>query len=352
MKKLLSIAICFSLLFSSISCKDEDVEANGGKEVNFVKLSFIDTDGSFEDSKIFKVIDVLVARLFSENLTVTEDITLQSGDYDVVQFKKGTIVITGEVSFRNLNPMNTGDDVIKILILKEGRLNLPSSLNQNGNFEIINYGDLYTRNHEMQSATIKNNRKNTFSNFGNHYIDGDLQISSDNSFYTNGGFISVSHNTNFHQRGYIAYECGQLITYGLNVNIDNAVSGKGFIKVMENLNLNHKLTESSQIEFSYCDAANNPRQLKNQEPQNLGAAVRVCQATCTPGSMPIKYRDLKIVRLGNKLKITFDILESSDIQGMRVLYSPNAIKWKEIYIEKPEKLIANTRYQSEIVIPE
>jgi len=346
MKKLLFLLAFSTFIFS---CKDQVIEESSTKDQSFVKLSFVDEDESFEDSRIIRVYDLLVARLFAQNLTVEEDITLSEGDFDVVQFKKGTIVITGQVSFKNLNPINNNGDKIKILILKEGTLNLPSSLNQNGDFDVINYGNLYTRNHEMQAATVKNGKRNSFQNFGNHYVDGELQISSDNSFYINAGFTSVSYNTNFHQKGYIAQECGQLITNGLNVNIDNAVSGKGFIKVTGNLNLNHKLTESAEIEFSYCDV-NAPRELKNQEPQNLGAAKRVCVATCTPGSMPIKYKNLSVVRLGNKLKITFDILESSSLQGMRVLYSPNALKWKEIYVESPERLKADTKYEQEVDI--
>lgn len=347
MKKLLFLCAFSTLMFS---CRDQVIEKEGTQEKSFVKLSFVDEDESFEDSRIIRVIDQLVARLFSENLTVEEDITLQEGDYGVVQFKKGTIVITGAVKFGNLNPMNNQGDKIKILILKGGDLDINSSLNQNGDFEIYNYGTLRTRNHEMQSATKQNGKKNTFHNYGNHYIAGDLQISSDNSFYTNCGFTNVSDNTNFHQRGYDACECGQLITNGLNVNIDNAVTGKGFIKVTGNLNLNHKLTESSQIEFSYCDASGNPRELKNQEPQNLGSAKRVCVATCTPGALPIKYNNLNIARMGNKLKISFDILDSYSLKGMRVLYSHNAIKWTEIYVESPDRLKANTKYEQEIDI--
>jgi hypothetical protein len=339
MKKLLLLSV---LSLFTFSCNDEDVVQESEKNQSFVKLSFINTDDSFEDSRIIRVVDLSAART-NQNLVIDSDITLSEGDYGVVEVSGDPLItITGIVRFGNINTKN--QSAIRILNAFTGQLTIASSFNLNGDDDVLNYGILNTGNVEMQGNDV-----NKIVNKGVHNIDGDFQILNPTSTYTNCGTLNVSKNTNFNQGHYIACDCGQLITDGLNVNRDNIVSGIGSITVRGNLNMNHNLTESNKIEFIYCDGVY-PRPFKNQEAKNLGFAVRVCAATCTPPSLPIKYTNLAITRTGNKLKISFDIQESSDMKGMRVLYSKNAITWREIYVEQPEKLVPNSKYEQYVDI--
>lgn len=310
------------LLLSFTACNNSSPDPSPESETQktLVKTVFNYTDGSSDQSRIILLEyapDGTPLRT-TTNLQITGPITLSEGNYGVVEiFNDAEIEIAGEITFGNINPNN--NKPVRITIRRGATLNLSSSLNQNGKFVFYNYGTLNTGNHEMQ------NGKNDFFNYGTHNVTGDLQISSGDSQYNNCGFLNVSNYTNFHAGRYHACECGQLITNGLNVNGSNKVTGKGFIKVTGNLNLNGFLTESKDIEFCYTGHIN--------QPEKIGAAKRTCEPTCKPNPLPVKYTNLKAEAFksseGVKGRISFVVTENSNLLNMKIMISTDGRNWKE-----------------------
>lgn len=329
------IVLLFAAVFTGCNNPAPDPYGGAEKQKVYVKPVFNYSDGSFDEARITVLefgIDGRPLRT-TTNLQISGPITLSEGNYGVAEFFNGAdVLITGNVTFGNLNPNN--NQPVRIRIQVGASLTISSSLNQNGKFVFYNYGTLITGNHEMQSG------KNDFYNYGTHQVNGDLQISSGDSQYNNCGYLSVSNYTNFHAGKYHSCDCGQLVTNGLNVNGSNKVTGKGFIKVTGNLNLNGFLTENPDIEFCYNGHI-------NQE-NKLGAAKRACEPTCKPDALPLRYTNLKIETIQSEGKaagrISFDVTENSDLVNMKLMISTDGKNWKEKFTETPEAFKVQEKY--------
>jgi len=272
----------------------------------------------------------------AQTLTVSSDITLTTGNYGVVEVKNGAkITIDGDVTFGNINPLNSSS--VSITTTTKGVLHLTSSLNMNGNYTFTNNGKLYSSNVEMQNGTT------VFNNYGEHIVSGDIQITSLGSKYSNCGTLKVSNFTNIHQGYYSACNCGILETNGLNVNSANHVSGKGSIKVTGNLNLNNSLTTDNTILFCYNGNIN--------QPQNLGASIRTCDNTCTPTPLNLKYSDLKVTKVDNKkYALTFRVLENTSVKEARLKFSTDAKNWTVIKVIQSKEFLVGKVYKAEFSI--
>jgi len=336
MKHISIFSIAFVLSLIATSCQEKEARIEPKDGTSYVKLLFNYSDGTSDQSRIMKLVYKPDGNRSNANITVSTPIILTDGDnYGVVEIENGAeITIDGDVTFGNINPNNTHQ--VKITITKKGKLTLNSSLNQNGKFVFYNYGALVTQNHEMQSG------QNDFYNYGKHTVNGDLQLSSGSSTYTNCGVINVSNYTNFHSGNYVACECGQLITSGLNINGSDVVSGKGFIKVTGNLNLNGHLTKSSNIELCYLGVIN--------QKDKLGAAKITCEPSCTPNPMPVKFEKLIVDAIeseGNtrKGRVSFDVTENSGLVNMQILTSKDTKEWRSVFTESnPSVFVVGQKY--------
>lgn len=320
------VLLLLSMFFAS-SCNQETNDPSPQKNARseLVKVVFNYTDNTFDESRIMNVkYDPETGKSLrtAQNLQVTGPITLTEGNYGVVElFNAAAIdIAAGDVTFGNVNPNNNDPmQPVMIIIRKGATLRISSSLNQNGYYIIQNYGTLITGNHELQQRP-----GNEYYNYGSHYVTGDTQINQDEAKYNNCGYVEVSNYTNFHSGNYNACQCGQLITNGLNVNKSRMVTGKGFIKVTGNLNLNGFLTTSKDIDFAYAGYLN--------EPDKVGMARRVDKPSCTPDPMPVRYTDIKAEPFKdseNKIgcQVSFNVTESSNLRDMQIMGSKDGKSW-------------------------
>lgn len=279
------------------------------------------------------LIALLLAPLFalSQTLPVNSPVTLTSGSYSSVEvFDGAAITIDGEVTFQNMNPNNTHP--VSITITKKGKLTLASSLNQNGKFVITNNGTLNSGSHEMQSG------QNVFQNNGTHNITGDLQLLSGSSTYTNCGIVNVSNFTSVHSGDYVACNCGILNSGGLNVTGSKKISGKGFIKVTGNTNLNGLLTESAQITF--CG------NLQPQDEKKLGEAQRSCVSLCDP--LPVSYEYVRGARLSpDRVQVSFKVTDHNNAVRYRILKSTDGKNFFSAGVVEADKANPNRVYTFE-----
>jgi hypothetical protein len=342
--------IIYSALFLlvAVACSTETHPLPEGTSKLYARLNFKYLDGTSEQSRIFDLTYDSTSNKFlrtAANLQVRGDIVIPSAEYPdleygVVEFFAGSITIKGDVRFGNINP-NNGDKWVYLRVEKGQRLTVNSSINMNGKFSVHNNGTIESSNVEMQ------NGENQAFSYGNWYIYGDLQITSEKSTFTNCGLLAVSNYTNFHQGYYVACECGSLITKGLNVNAANRVSGKGSIEVTDNLNLNHNLTQSSDIEFVYCNG-DQPKHI-NQE-SKLGSAKRMCKASCVKNPMPVKTERLNITGEGDKVKVSFKVLENTNVDVMELQYSKNPVsrEWRTIKSYRPEDIKVGEMFEDKV----
>lgn len=332
-KVILAIAVFMSAVVLSCHEKTETIQPKDG--VSYVKLLFNYSDGTSDQSRIMKLVHKPDGGRTSGNITINSTITLTEGNYGVAEIQNGAdLTIDGEVTFGNLNPNNT--HAVKVTITKNGKLTIGSSLNQNGKFVFYNYGTLVTGNHEMQSGN------NDFYNYGKHKVNGDLQITSGDSKYSNCGVLEVSNYTNIHSGQYHACDCGSLTTNGLNINGSKKVTGKGFIKVTGNLNLNGFMTESPDIEFCYNGHIN--------QPDKLGSAKRTCEPSCSPNPMPVRFDKLTVSVVesesgSQKGRISFEVTENSGLLNMQILLSSDARTWRSVFTEdNPSAFVVGKKY--------
>jgi len=333
------ITFLFALLALTFSCKEQVVQFPNPENMLYARAVFEYSDGTFDASRIFPL-EVGRSQRTNQNLVVSGDVSLSDGHYDVVELQgDGKLTITGPVSIGNLNATNGGKEA-SIFVSQTGELSI-GPMNLNGKITVTNKGKIISQSVELQ------NGKNTFYNYGTHTVIGDLQLSSGGSFYYNCGRLAVSNYTNLHSGDYVACDCGYLETNGLNVNSSEKLSGKGFVKVTGNLNLNAKLTKSSDIEFCYTGNIN--------DKTKLGAAKLTCEPSCKPDALPVRYNNLRLTSSidneGNtKGHISFDITENSGLSKMRLETSPDGRRWTTNFTEKPDAFVVGKTYSREFYL--
>lgn len=332
--KIVFLLACIVSLFSCDQIDNKLPPIPEGTE--YAKLVFIDNDDSYTTSGIYLLNQYSAKRTSGDVLTVTEDIILSSGDFDAVNVKNDDvkITITGIVNFKNYN-----GNTKKVLIdIKPGaELYVQSSQNFNGSLSMNIDGYFESGNVELQGNSGSGN---FVTGKGRWKVNGNFQLSSPLSNIDFCGAIVVTGHTSLHKGSWNFCNCATLTTNGLDVNGENLIKGKGFIKVLDNLNLNQNLTESSSIQFSYCKDGQ-PREIKKIE--KLGAAVRICEPACQP--LPIKFTNAKVYKEGTTLTVSFNITESSNVKELQVFYSTDAREWTMIDRVSGDKLLPDTKFK-------
>lgn len=318
------------LLLAIISCKTNDPVATEDPGKGYSKLIFEYLDGTFEETAIKSVsYSPGNLRTTATNLIVDGDMTIINGSYDNVIIKSGDLRIKGAVSTLNLSYENTS--LSKIIIERDARFFINSSYNANTRSQLTNYGEFATASVELQSA------KSEIINHNRHDINGDLQLINDGAYYENRGIVEVRNFTNISAGQFKLIDCAALLTGGFNINAPKKVIGKGHIKVTGNATINHQLTESCDI--TICATGDIP-------PAKLGAAVRDCNPTCIPPSLPVTIYNLDIAQTGpDELSVKFNVTENTNLNVMKVLYSTDAKTWRVVSIVHPEDLIVGEQFK-------
>lgn len=340
MKKSLSLFIASSLLFSLFSC-DQMVthDVSPGKDGDvFVKLEFNNPDGSVDYSKVSVIPGDESGARTNRNIEITDHIVIPSADYplleyDAVTLRGGSITIVGDVTFRNPNSNNKGNR-FDITVTKGNRLTIKSSLDNNGDLNVFNHGTIEAGNCEWQGAGV-------FENTGNLYITNTFQLSHADGIFRNKGFMVVGQTSSLHRGKFEFFDCGQLITRGMDINGSNLIGGKGSIEVAgNNFNLNHNLTESPLIEVVFGGHIN--------QPSKLGSAKLVKDFKCVKDPLPVRYTNLKIERTPsaekNTAQVSFDVTENSGLLSMRLLTSTDGKNWVSKFEEAESAFVAGKKY--------
>lgn len=333
------LTFLIALLALTVACKNETTSIDPQKQEEFfVKAVFLYSDGSQEETRIRTLRFDNNARV-NQNLVVDGTLDLNSGDFGVITIRDGAnLTLSGSVSVANWNWENTHE--VKVIIGPNGNVS-SGPLNLDGKVVFTNKGKLLSSSVELQGGS------NTFINNGTHTIIGDLQSTTGGSKYYNTGYVSVTNATNLHSGEYEAADCGSLITSILNINGSKKVSGKGFIKVTGNINLNGFLTDSPNIELCYTGVVN--------QKDKLGSAKLTCEPSCKPDALPLRYSDLKVEpsvdKEGNWIgKISFQVLENTNVEKMKLLVSSDGLVWTTNYTEHADAFKVGERYSREFFV--
>lgn len=327
------LTFLIALLALTFSCKNETTSIDPQKQEEFfVKAVFLYSDNTQEETRIRTLRFDKNART-SQNLVVNSTVNLTDGDFDVIEIEDGAnLTLSGTASVKNWNWKNNHE--VKVTIAPNGNVS-SGPINLDGKALFTNNGKLFSASVELQGGV------NNFVNNGTHTILGDLQSTTGGSKYYNAGYLAVIGTTSLHSGEYEAANCGSLITSNLSINGSKKVSGKGFIKVTGNVNLNGFLTDSPNIELCYTGVIN--------QKDKLGAAKLTCEPSCKPDALPLRYSDLKVEpsvdKEGNWIgKISFKVLENTNVDKMKLLVSSDGIVWTVNYTENADAFKVGEKY--------
>ena len=336
--------LLISLAALAFSCSDTATQTpvQMKSEAGYVQLDFLYTDGTSEKSRIVPVTIKSSLRTTSENITIKKvagGTELEAGDYGLIDIADGAwLKIHTKATVQN---WNIGKGAV-INVYDDADLTATGSLNMNGNVTFINESP----NFKILGNVDIQNGNNIFESTKSFSCNEFQILDGTSIFKVNGceAVFSVSNAVNLSSQStgkFVLANGAQLVTNILNVNSPNVVSGEGSIKVLNTLNLNNTLTESSSIKFCWVDGSGKEKPIN--DPSKLGAAKRSCEVFCAP--LPVRIINLSAQTISeNEAAVRFLVTENSGLSSFKVNYSTDGKTWSTRATGTPEDLIAGKEY--------